>query len=159
MGRQGLGGACIAQVYNGQIEAVMLLLTCCVSLYSLDFLGDSAQLLKWYGSSYPFSGNPFAFAFPLSDLWPCIATDKQVQPRYQPLSGCLNCLQVENFSNQAVNNCRRSCQHLIASRPAEVSFGDSDGGDDVAQARKEDRIHRDAVIATQTKLNDLASDV
>lgn len=56
-------------------------------------------------------------------------------------------------------NARISCRHMISSRPAGVSFNEPDDVQEAAQARKEDRIHRDAIIATQSKLDDLSNNM
>lgn len=110
---------------------------------SLDFLGGNPLLVNWYGTSYPFLSNPFAFSFPLEKLWPSVATDKQVQ----------------GYLSRTVNNARRSCRHLLSSRAAGVTFDDPEDIEDAAQSRKEDRIHRDAVISTQVILEELSDDM
>jgi hypothetical protein len=109
----------------------------------LDFLEADPHLVKWYGASYPFRGNPYSFAFPMSSLWPHVATDKQV----------------ESYLKRMHNDSRRSCRQMISSRPAGVSFNEPEDVQDAAQARKDDRIHRDAVIATQMKLEELSNDM
>lgn len=107
---------------------------------SLDFLHGSPLLLKWFGTAYPWFGNPIAFCVPFEKLCQSIVTDAKV----------------EAYLDRCERNAKQVCRYLMTSQcPKAVSMSLINPTEDAEVARRDDRVLRDDILSCQDTLDEV----